>query len=151
MHKLLQESPDFLEAHRYLMMKVAMFIGSFVLMAYVQKIVFVRPTLPTIVQLGFFVFWVVNISYQLVSNFFVIFLLMTAVGGLLGTDFTNFMYLANAKLSKEVGDMGIMYYERELTVNLLLAANDAGILLALTLSYTLKAFYAPELLDHNPS
>ena len=76
---------------------------------------------------------------------------MTAVGGLLGTDFTNFMYLANAKLSKEVGDMGIMYYERELTVNLLLAANDAGILLALTLSYTLKAFYAPELLDHNPS
>lgn len=120
------------------MMKVAMFIGSFVLMAYVQKIVFIRPTLPTLIQLAFFVFWVFNIQYQLVTNFYLIFVLMIAVGGLLGTDFTNFIYLANAKLSKDCGDMGIMYYERELTVNLLLAANDAGILLALTLSYFMK-------------
>ena len=55
------------------------------------------------------------------------------------------MYLANAKL-KLPCDMNLSYYERELTVNMLLAASDLGNLLAIGLTVALKYNLAPELI-----
>ena len=68
--------------HRYLMMKLAMALGSFVFMSYVQEITLMRPSLPTLIQFGFTLFWLANVLFTLFDNFFLIFLLMMAVGGL---------------------------------------------------------------------
>ena len=121
--------------HRFMLMKVAMFTGNFIFMAYVQEITLMRPSLPTIIQLGFFIFWLINATLSFVENFSLIFLIMMAIGGLRGTEFTNFLYLANAKV-KLPCDMNLMYYERELTVNILLVASDIGNFFA-----TISAFY----------
>ena len=42
-----QIAPAWIELHRYKIMKVAMLIGSFVFMSYVQVITMMRPNLPT--------------------------------------------------------------------------------------------------------
>lgn len=110
-----------------------------------------RPTLPTAIQAGFFVFWLVNVSLNIVDDFFFIFLICVAIGGLQGTEYTNFLYLANAKIVSLPCDMGLDYYERELTVNILLMASDLGKLVSLSLTIILKAFLYPELLYRNPN
>ena len=94
-------------------------------MSYVQVITMMRPSLPTMIQLGFFVFWLANVVFGSISNFFMIFMIMVGVGGLWGTSYANFLYLANAKISLSC-DMGLTYYERELTLNVLLIASDLG-------------------------
>ena len=119
--------------HRYVIMRTAMIIGSFLFMSWVQPLTLRRPTLPTIIQLGFFAFWIFNASLNLIENIFVITIVMLCVGGLYGTDYTNFLYLANAKLELDC-DMGLHYYERELTVNMLLLASDIGYLIAVDLT-----------------
>ena len=80
------------------------------------------------------------------SSFLLIFLVCAAVGGLQGTEYTNFLYLANAKIIDLPYDMGLDYYERELTVNLLLIASDLGKLVSLSLTLLLKAYFDPDLL-----
>ena len=67
-----------------------------------------------------------------------IFALMVLVGGLWGTSYTNFLYLANAKINRDY-DMGLSYYERELTLNILLIASDLGVFIAELLAFILKA------------
>ena len=62
---------------------------------------------------------------------------MTAIGGISGSTYTNFLYLANAKV-KLPCDMNLMYYERELTVNVLLLASDIGNLFAIVLAFYIK-------------
>ena len=85
-----------------------------------------------------------------ISNFFMIFMVMVLVGGLWGTSYTNFLYLANAKINLSC-DMGLTYYERELTLNILLIASDLGIFAAELLAFALKAQQVPELLLKNPN
>jgi hypothetical protein len=46
-----------------------------------------------------------------------------------GTAYTNFFYLANTRTNLEC-DFNLHYTERELTVNMLLFANDLGIFFA---------------------
>ena len=101
-----------------------------------------RPSLPTAIQAFFFVFWILKVNYSFADNFVPIFLICVAIGGLQGTEYTNFLYLANAKMEPPC-DMGLDYYERELTVNVLLMASDLGKLLSITLSVVLKANYYP--------
>ena len=130
-------------------MKVAMGIGNFIFMSIVQEIIFWRPTLPTIVQFGFFVFWFANVIFGVIENFFLTFLVMMLVGGLWGACYTNFLYLANAKIKLSC-DMGLTYYERELTLNILLIASDFGMFVAILLAFILKSQQVPELLLHDP-
>ena len=130
-------------------MKAAMGVGSFILMAYVQTIILMRPSLPTIIQACFFVLWLLNVIYRPVHNFIVIFIIMIAIGGLRGAAYTNFLYLANAKVNLPC-DMDLIYYERELAVNMLLMASDIGKLFAFTCSFQLKLHLYPEIFFHNP-
>ena len=95
-------------------------------------------------------FWLVNVLFDVAEDFFIVFLVMIFVGGLWGTSYTNFIYLANAKISLSC-DMGLTYYERELTLNILLMASDVGMFLAMILSFILKAQQVPELMLKNPS
>ena len=67
-----------------------------------------------------------------------IFTIMVFVGGLWGTSYTNFLYLANARINRSC-DMGLNYYERELTLNVLLIASDLGIFIAELLAFLLKS------------
>ena len=124
-------------ANEYLMLRIAMGIGSFIFMAILQTITLMQPGLPTLIQAFFFCFWLVNINLRIITDFSVVFLLMMASGGLQGTVYTNFLYLANAKVALPC-DMNLIYYERELTVVLLLAVSDLGHTLALALSLALK-------------
>ena len=106
-------------------------------MSLVQETTLMRPSLPTLIQFGFFVFWLMNITMGLLENFFIIFIIMVCIGGLWGTSYTNFLYLANAKVRLSC-DMNLSYYERELTLNILLIASDVGIFAATLLSFILK-------------
>ena len=106
--------------------------------------------MPTIVQACFALFWVFNIAYNIIDNFVVVFIIMMAVGGLWGSEYTNFLYLANATFEELPCDMKLKMIERELTVNLLLAATDLGNLFAVVLTFVLKANIAPQLLYENP-
>ena len=54
---------------------------------------------------------------------------MIWVGAQGGTAYTNFFYLANTRTGSKF-DFNLHYTERELCVNLLLFANDLGILFA---------------------
>ena len=96
------------------------------------------------IQFCFFIFWIVNLLEHVVSSFEVLFVMMMFIGGLRGAEFTNFLYLANSKiLDKRTGkkadiDMGLTYYERELTINMLLMASDLGKLFAVILTISLK-------------
>ena len=109
-----------------------------------------RPNLPTMIQFGFFCFWLANVWLGAIQDFLLIFIVMVFVGGLWGTSYTNFLYLANAKLSLSC-DMGLTYYERELTLNVLLIASDLGFFFAELLAFTLKSQQVPELVLKNPN
>lgn len=110
-----------------------------------------RPSLPTAIQLGFLVFWMFNATFSFVEDFILLFMICVVIGGLQGTEYTNFLYLANAKIVSLPCDMGLDYYERELTVNMLLMASDLGKLVSTALIVILKLQYYPELVFHSPA
>jgi len=62
---------------------------------------------------------------------------MACIGGLQGTSYTNFLYLANAKTNLPC-DMDLQYYERELTLNILLTASDLGYFFANIFAFVLR-------------
>ena len=101
------------------------------------------------IQFGFFVFWLINLVFGVIENLFLTFLFMMLIGGLWGASYTNFLYLANAKIKLSC-DMGLTYYERELTINILLIASDFGMFVAILLAFILKSQQVPELLLHDP-
>ena len=105
--------------------------------------------MPTIVQFGFFVFSFFNLIFRLIEDFILTFIFMMLVGGLQGACYTNFLYLANAKIKLSC-DMGLTYYERELALNILLIASDVGMFAAILLAFILKSQQVPELILHNP-
>ena len=67
----------------------------------------------------------INLQYEYVSDFNIIFIWTMWVGIHAGTSYTNFLFLANTKTNLEC-DMRLNYYERELVVNLLLIAYYFG-------------------------
>ena len=79
-----------------------------------------------------------NFIFGLIEDFFLMFFIMMLVGGLWGASYTNFLYLANAKISLSC-DMGLTYYERELALNILLIASDFGMFVATLLAFILKS------------
>ena len=106
--------------------------------------------MPTVIQFGFFVFSFVNFIFGVIENFFLMFIVMMLVGGLWGASYTNFLYLASAKIKLDC-DMGLDYYERELTLNILLIASDVGMFVATLLAFVLKYLQVPELILKNPA
>ena len=66
-----------------------------------------------------------NLEYDLVSDFNTMFIWSMWVGVHSGTSYTNFIFLASTKTNLDC-DMHLNYYERELVVNLLLIANMTG-------------------------
>jgi hypothetical protein len=73
-----------------------------------------------------FSFWMYNLKYELVTNFYPVFFILIWVGVQGGTAYTNFFYLANTRTNLHC-DFNLHYTERELTVNMLLFSNDLGI------------------------
>ena len=59
-----------------------MSIGNFIFMSYVQIITMMRPNLPTVIQFGFFCFWLAIVWLGAVHDFLIIFIVMVFVGGL---------------------------------------------------------------------
>lgn len=55
-----------------------------------------------------------------------------------GTAYTNFFYLANTRTNLPC-DFNLHYTERELTVNMLLFANDLGIFFAGIIGFLVQA------------
>lgn len=81
--------------------------------------------MPTIFQAFNVIMWIANIHFNFVTNFNIVFVWLMWVGCQQGTDYTNFLFLANSKTNMHY-DMNLNYYERELVCNLLLISNDVG-------------------------
>jgi len=136
-------------AFYYVIMKMAYVIGCFLFMATVQTATLDRPWLPTLFQGFNVIFWTLNVAYGFVTNFMLIFIWMLFVGGLAGSEFVNFLFLAVAKTT-HINDMNLNYYERELVVNLLLMAYDLGTFYALYACHVYAVTVNTDLLVHPP-
>lgn len=128
----------------------AYYTGSFISRSTLHSSILSKAFTPTTVQLANFLLWCYNLKYQLVTDFYAIFFFLIWCGFPGGTAYSNFFYLANTRTNLEC-DFGLHYRERELTVNLLLFANDAGILLAGLLGFAVQAWYFPETLYNPPN
>jgi len=89
------------------------------------------------------------VTYGAVDNFFIVFAWMMFVGGIAGSQFLNFLFLAVAKTTHK-NDMNLNFYERELVVNLILIAYDIGAFYALYASHVYTIGVQPDLLVHRP-
>ena len=117
-------------------------LGSVISLSTLQSTALERPYFPTIIQFINAVVWFFNIHFQFITNFNVVFIWMMWIGCQQGTDYTNFLFLANCKTNMDY-DMKLNYYERELVCNLLLIANDVGGFFAAILSYAYLQYYMP--------
>jgi hypothetical protein len=96
------------------------------------------------------VLWIVNLTFGLVTNFYLVFLHLIWVGVMGGTVYTNFFYLANTR-TKLKSDFKLHYTERELTVNMLMISNDLGLFFAGISSFIVQAWFFPLVLISPPS
>lgn len=64
------------------------------------------------------ILWIYIIQFEVVTDFYTIFLFMVWCGFPGGTAYSNFLYLANTRTNLEC-DFNLHFTERELTVNLL--------------------------------
>ena len=100
-------------------------LGSLISLSTLQAVTLEYPYVPSLFQFVNVVLWICNLYYGVVQDFNLIFLWSMWVGCHQGTDYTNFLFLANCKTNAKF-DMGLNYYERELVCNLLLISNDVG-------------------------
>ena len=96
------------------------------------------------------ILWLFNLQYRLLTDFYSVFFFMLWCGLPGGTAYSNFLYLANTRTKLEC-DFKLHYTERELTVNLLLIAQDVGIVVAAILGIYIQGQWYPETLDNPPS
>jgi len=75
------------------------------------------------------VFWIYNLQYQVMTDFYPVFFFMIWCGFPGGTAYSNFFYLANTRTNLDC-DFNLHYTERELTVNLLFFSQDLGVFFA---------------------
>ena len=94
-------------------------LGNVVGLSSLQTYTLRFPSAPTLLQLLNLVLFCLNMFMPVIKNFNVVFLWCIWIGAQAGTDYTNFMFLANTKTNLEC-DMALNFYERELVVNLLL-------------------------------
>ena len=87
---------------------------------------------------------------MVVTDFNLIFVWVMWIGCQQGTDYTNFIFLANCKTNMSY-DMGLNYYERELVSNLLLISNDIGGFFASCLAYGYLQHGMPQALFSPPT
>lgn len=128
----------------------AYYTGSFISRSTIHSSVLSKASTPTLVQLFNLIFWVFNLKYSLVTNFYLVFFILVWCGFPGGTAYSNFFYLANTRTNLPC-DFGLHYTERELTVNLLLFANDLGIFFAGVIGFAVQAYYFQETLYNPPS
>ena len=124
--------------------------GSVISLSTLQAVTLERPYIPTIIQAFNSVLWIINLNYNLVSNFNMIFVWLMWIGCQQGTDYTNFLFLANCKTNMAY-DMGLNYYERELVCNLILISNDVGGFFAAVIGYGYLQDNMPEVLFSPPN
>ena len=109
-----------------------------------------KPYLPTLIQAVNCVLWMLNLQYMFVTDFNLVFVWVLWIGCQQGTDYTNFLFLANCKTNM-VYDMNLNYYERELVCNLLLISNDVGGFFAAVIGYAYLMNKLPEALYNSPN
>jgi hypothetical protein len=99
----------------------AYFTGSFISRSTLHSSLLSFAYTPSILQAFNLFLWLFNLKYQFVTSFYPCFFLMLWCGLPGGTAYSNFLYLANTRTKLEC-DFKLHYTERELTVNMLLAA-----------------------------
>ena len=124
--------------------------GSILSLSTLQTVTLERPYMPTIFQAINVFLWIINVQFQLVTNFNIVFVWLMWIGCQQGTDYTNFLFLANSKTNMHY-DMNLNYYERELVVNLLLISNDIGGFFSSVIAYAIFQYNMPEVLFSPPN
>ena len=76
---------------------IAKELGNMMLSSWVNAFACVYASMPLILQTINVLLWLINIQYVLVTNLWITFIWMVYIGGLYGSSFTNFIFLANAK------------------------------------------------------
>ena len=84
------------------------------------------------------------------TNFNLVWVWVMWIGCQQGTDYTNFLFLANCKTNMRY-DMKLNYYERELVCNLLLISNDVGGFFASVLGFAYLMYEQPQALFNPPN
>lgn len=125
-------------------------MGSLISLSTLQQVTLEKPYIPTFIQMLNVLLWMVNLWAGVVENFNIIFLWTMWVGCQQGTDYTNFLFLANCKTNAAF-DMGLNYYERELVCNLLLVSNDVGGFFAAVVAFGVQQYFFPEILFSPPN
>ena len=93
---------------------------------------------------------IANLYTKTVTSFSIMFLWLLWIGCQQGTDYTNFLFLANSRTNMKY-DMGLNYYERELVCNLMLISNDVGGFFAAVIGYAYLQYLMPEALFNPPN
>lgn len=127
----------------------AYYIGSFISRSTIHSKVLSFAATPTIFQMINFVLWWNILQYDLFQSFYIIFALLIWVGVQGGMAYSNFFYLANTRTNLPC-DFNLHYTERELCVNLLLLANDLGIIFAGLIGFLIQAQFFPQTLYNPP-
>ena len=107
----------------------AYFTGSFISRSTLSSSLLSRAYTPSMIQLLNIVLWLIFLKYNVFTSFYPCFFFMLWCGLPGGTAYSNFLYLANTRTKIEA-DFKLHYTEREITVNLLLFAQDLGNVLA---------------------
>lgn len=140
----------YIRTHEYVMLTFAYNFGSVISLSTLQAVTLERPYVPTFIQFFNVIFWILNLYYGLVQDFNIVFVWVMWIGCQQGTDYTNFLFLANCKTNMAY-DMALNYYERELVCNLLLISNDVGGFFASVLGYAYLQYSMPEALFSPPN
>lgn len=128
----------------------AYYTGSFISRSTLHSSILSKAYTPTLAQSINFVIWIYNLKYEFLTDFYQTFFFLVWCGFPGGTAYSNFFYLANTRTSLSC-DFRLHYTERELTVNLLLFANDLGIFFAGILGFIIQAYYFPYTLYNPPN
>jgi hypothetical protein len=121
----------------------AYFTGSFISRSTLHSSILSRAYTPTVMQLFNVTIWLFNLKYRVFDNFYASFFFMVWCGFPGGTAYSNFLYLANTR-TKLSCDFNLHFTQRELTVNLLLFANDLGMFVASVIGFLIQAKYFPD-------
>eukprot|EP00347_Sterkiella_histriomuscorum_P003594 403363688 len=139
----------FLQENEYEFLMIAYYAGSFISRSTLHSKILSRSYTPTLAQLVNITFWIYNIKYEVMTEFYPTFFFMIWCGFPSGTAYSNFFYLANTRTNLDC-DFDLHFTERELTVNLLFLANDLGIFFAGIIGFIIQAQYYPETLYNPP-
>ena len=132
------------------MLNFAYNLGSVISLSTLQSTALERPYIPTMFQAINVALWILNLQFGFVTNFNVVFVWLMWIGCQQGTDYTNFLFLANCKTNMAY-DMNLNYYERELVCNMLLISNDVGGFFANVLAFAWLQYNMPQALFNPPN